>query len=109
MRTWMVLVAFAVCALLTPYASMAHEGHVHKALGTVTKIEGDHVTVKKTDGKTIVIMLDKKTAVTRGKDKLDATALKVGERLSVDYVEDKGMMMAHAIKLSTASAKPGTK
>ena len=104
MRKWMLLVAFSVLALLTPYAALAHEGHVHKALGTVTKIEGDHVTVKKTDGKTIVIMLDKKTAVTRGKDKLDATALTVGERLSVDYVEDKGMMMAHTIKLSTAAA-----
>jgi hypothetical protein len=51
-------------------------------------------------------MLDKKTTVTRGKDKLDATALKVGERVSVDYMEENKMMMAHAFKLgSTTAAK----
>jgi hypothetical protein len=48
-------------------------------------------------------MLDNKTIVTRGKDKLDATALKVGERISVDYMEKNKMMMAQAIKLATAT------
>jgi hypothetical protein len=50
-------------------------------------------------------MLDKATTVTRGKDKLDAAAVKVGQRVSVDYMEEKGMNMAHAIKLSTASVQ----
>jgi len=50
------------------------------------------------------VMLDKKTTVTRGKEKLDATALKVGERISVDYMEQNKMMMAQAIKLSTTTA-----
>jgi hypothetical protein len=49
-------------------------------------------------------MLDKKTTITRGKDKLDASALKVGERVSVDYMEENKMNMAHAIKLGTTSA-----
>jgi hypothetical protein len=49
-------------------------------------------------------MLDKKTAITRGKDKLDTSALKVGERVSVDYMEEKKMNMARAIKLGTTSA-----
>jgi hypothetical protein len=48
-------------------------------------------------------MLDKKTTVTRGKETLDATALKVGERISVDYMEQNKMNMAHAIKLATAT------
>jgi hypothetical protein len=104
MKKWIVALLVGV-ALIVPTLARAHEGHVHKALGTVSRIDGDHVTVKKTDGKTLVIMLDKQTTVTRGKDKLDATALKMGERLSVDYMEDKGMMMAKAIKLATAAAK----
>ena len=45
-------------------------------------------------------MVDKETSVTRGKTKVDPSALKVGERISVDYMEDKGMNMAHAIKLA---------
>jgi len=84
-------------------ALAAHEGHTHKALGTVTKIDGTHVTVKTTAGKTIVVMLDDKTAITRDKEKVTASALKVGERLSVDYVQEKDMLMAHAIKLAKAA------
>jgi hypothetical protein len=49
------------------------------------------------------VMLDKKTAVTRGKEKLDATALNVGDRVSVEYMEAQKMMMAHTIKLGTTT------
>jgi hypothetical protein len=41
--------------------------------------------------------------VTRGKEKLDATALKVGDRVSVEYMEAKKMMMVYAIKLGTTT------
>jgi sulfate adenylyltransferase subunit 1 (EFTu-like GTPase family) len=76
---------------------------MHKALGTIASIDGQHVVVTTTDGKSVTVMLDKETTITRGNNKLDASALKVGERLSVDYMEEKGMMMAHAFKLSTTS------
>jgi hypothetical protein len=87
----------------------AHEGHTHKVMGTVSAINGSHVDVKQADGKTVTVMLDKETTVTRGKDKLDATALKVGEKISVDAMQEKDMMMAHAIKLAAAApAKAAT-
>jgi len=95
---WIVALALAA-ALVLPGVASAHEGHVHKALGTINSINGDHVELKTTDGKNLTVMLDKKTTVTRGKEKLDAAALKVGERISVDYVEQNKMMMAQAIKL----------
>ena len=103
MNKW-ITIAVLCAALLVPTVVRAHEGHLHKALGTVSAIDGPHVTVKTTDGKSLTVMLDKTTTVTRGKDKLTAASLKVGERLSVDYMEEKGMMMAHAIKLASASA-----
>jgi hypothetical protein len=103
MKRWMMVV-MACVALLAPAVARAHEGHMHKALGTLSSIDGQHVVVKTTDGKSITLMLDKETAVTRGKEKLEAAALKVGERVSVDYMEEKGMNMAHAVKLATASA-----
>ena len=91
--------------LLLPVAALAHDGHMHKVLGTVASVQGQHVTVKTTEGKDVTVMLDSKTAITRGKDKVAAAALKVGERVSVDYMEEKGMMMAHAVKLGAASGK----
>jgi outer membrane lipoprotein SlyB len=104
-KIWLVTFAL-VAALAVPAVAGAHEGHMHKALGTISSIQGEHVEIKTTDGKTLTIMFDKKTTFTRGKEKLDATALKVGERVSVDYMEEKNkMMMARAVKLPTASAK----
>jgi hypothetical protein len=99
-----MMVVVACMALLAPAVTRAHEGHLHKALGTVSSIDGPHVVVRTTDGKSLTVMLDKETTITRGKEKLDAAALKVGERVSVDYMEEKGMNMAHAVKLATGSA-----
>ena len=102
MRNWTIAVVVAVMLAL-PVAARAHEGHMHHALGTVATIDGEHVGIKTTDGKSITVMLDKKTTFTRGKDKLDASALKVGDRVSVDYMEENKMNMAHAIKFGTTA------
>jgi hypothetical protein len=102
-KTWGAAMVLAA-ALIIPATALAHGGHLHKALGTIARIDGVHVDVKTTDGKTLTLTLDKKTTVTRGKDKLDPTALKAGERISVDYMEENKSMMARAIKLSTAAA-----
>jgi hypothetical protein len=71
----------------------------------VASVDGPHVALKTTDGKSMTVMLDKATEITRGKEKVEASAIQVGSRISVDYMEEKGMMMAHAVKLSTAPAK----
>ena len=102
-KDWVIAIVL-MAALLIPVAARAHDGHIHKALGTIASVQGEHVEIKTTVGKTVTVMLDKKTTVTRGKDKLDATALKVGARVSVDYMEENKMMMAHAIKLATTTA-----
>jgi hypothetical protein len=103
-RRHLLMSALALAAVLAPVAALAHGGHSHNALGTVASIQGNHVAVKTTDGKTVTVMLDAKTTITRGRTKLDAAALKVGERVSVDYMQEKDMLMAKAIKLSTATA-----
>jgi hypothetical protein len=104
-RRSFIMSAAAAAATLVPAVARAHEGHMHKVLGTVQKITGPHVDIKTTDGKTVTVMLDKSTTVTRGKDKLDASAIAVGERISVDYMEENKMLMAHAVKLGTARKK----
>jgi hypothetical protein len=105
---WIVALVLAL-ALALPVVTFAHEGHVHKALGTIASIDGEHVNIKTNDGKNLTVMLDKKTTVTRGKEKLDATALKVGERISVDYMEQNKMMMAQTIKLATTTVAAAKK
>ena len=102
-RKWIVGLALAA-TLAIPVVARAHGGHTHKAMGTVSSIQDDHVEVKTTDGTLVTVMLDKKTAITRGKTKLDATALKVGERISIDYMQEKNMNMAKTVKLGTAQA-----
>ena len=102
MKNWIGAVV-VMAALAIPAIGRAHEGHLHKALGTIASVQGEHVEIKTSDGKSITVMLDKKTTLTRGKEKLDATALKVGDRVSVEYMEEKKMMMAHAIKLGTTT------
>ena len=103
-RTWIAATLVAL-SLVVRSTVLAHAGHMHKALGTVTSVQSPHVEIKTTDGKTMTVMLDKDTTITRGSAKVDASAVKVGERVSVDYMEEKGMMMAHAIKVGTEAKK----
>ena len=105
---WIVALAF-VGLLTLPVVGLAHEGHTHKAMGTVASVEGNHLQIKTTDGKVMMIMLDDKTAVTRGKQKLDATALKAGEKVSIDYMQEKDMNMAKTIKLGTGTTAASKK
>ena len=98
---WAIATALAL-TLVVPASVQGHEGHTHKVMGTVLTIQDDHLEVKTTDGKTVTVMLDKKTIVTRGTTKLDRLALKIGERVSIDATEEKQVMVAQTIKLGTA-------
>ena len=92
-------------ALALPAAVPAHEGHVHKALGTIASVKATQLDVKTTDGKAVTIVFDAKTPVTRGKDKLDTAALKAGDRISVEYTEGKDKInTAKTIKLGESPA-----
>lgn len=102
-RKWIVAVAI-VAAVIVPTIARAHEGHAHKVMGTVSSVEGNHITVKTTDGKTVMVMLDAKTAITRGKTKLDAAAVKVGERIVAEGTEERKMIIAKTVKLAEAAA-----
>src|SRR6266581_8899069 len=102
-KHWIVVVALAGI-LVVPAVARAHEGHSHKVMGTVASVEGNNVMVKTADGKTVMVMLDKKTAVTRGKTKLDVAAIKVGDRVVAEGMEEKDMIMARTVKLGEAAA-----
>ena len=88
--------------VVVPTGVLAHGGHLHKVMGTVVGVQGSQVEVKATDGKNVSVRLDAKTAITRGKAKLDVTALKAGDRVSIDYMQEKNVNLAKTVKLGTA-------
>jgi hypothetical protein len=97
-------VAPFIVALALAAPALAHEGHTHKILGALASVQAGQIDVKGTDGKVVTIVFDAKTPITRGKEKLDAAALKVGDRVSVDYTQAKNTNTAKTIKLGTAPA-----
>jgi hypothetical protein len=94
-----------LAALAVPAPAGAHGGHTHNVMGTIASLEGARLAVKATDGKTLTVTLDAKTTITRGKTKVDASALKTGERVSIDYLQEKNANLAKAVKLGTAPAR----
>ena len=100
----LIVAGFIAAALAIPTVARAHTGHAHKVMGTVSSIEGNHVMVKTTDGKTVMVMLDAKTKITQGKTTLTSAALKVGDRIVAQGAQAKDMLTAASVQLGTAPA-----
>ena len=77
------LLAFAILALGSGVSLLAHEGHEHKAMGTVTMAAADHVMLKDKDGKDVTIKVNKDTTVKA------KPAIKVGTRVVITAVEEE--------------------
>ena len=105
-KNWVVVVAL-VAALFVPAASRAHEND-KTVRGTVSSIDGNNLSVKVADGKSVMVMMDAKTKITKGTTKLAATALKVGDRVVASGPEDKNMIMAETVKVAAAPAPAKT-
>jgi hypothetical protein len=103
MRRSLLLGAILVAALAIPAAVRAHEGHVHKVMGTVTVRNDNQVELKTPEGKTVTVVLNAKTTFARGKQKVDATSVKAGERIVVEVVGEKDMT-AKVVTLAAAPA-----
>ena len=99
--------ALAILALTT--AAWAHEGHLHKVMGTVSAVQPTRLDVKATDGKLSTLVIDAATKVLRGTTVIKSTELKAGDRVVVSYMPMKGsdgaeMLMAKEIKVATRSS-----
>ena len=102
-----VLFAFA---MMVPAISRAHDND-KTVMGNITKVDGMNLMVKGADGKEIMVMMDAKTKITMGKNKVNANALKVGDRVVASGPEEKGMISAETVKLGAtpvAKAAPKT-
>ena len=95
-RTWVVAIAL-VGLVMIPVAASAADRTV---VGSITNVDGTNVTVKSLDGKDQMVMLNAKTRVTRGKEKVDGKALKVGDRIVAYGREDKSMIEAKTVSIT---------
>ena len=83
---------------------LAHEGHEHKVMGTVTMAAADHVMLKDKDGKDIMVKVTKDTKV-KAKPTLKVEEIKAGTRIVVTAVEEKDKSMtAKSIEVGGAPA-----
>jgi len=106
-RRFILGVALAA-ALTIPRYAVAHVGHVHKVLGTVTTRHENHLEVKATGGKTSTITLNERTKIRRGTAKVKADDIKPGDRVAVTATETKGKdgkaeLVATEIRLGPAT------
>lgn len=98
--------AFAL-AVLAPGSGarlLAHAGHEHKMMGTVTMAAADHVILKDKDGKDVRVKITKDTKV-KAKPAVRVQDIKIGSRIVVTAVEEKDKSMtAKSIEVGAVAA-----
>lgn len=104
MRTTLLAVVLAM--VMAPWV-LAHEGHAHKVMGTVSVIHENHLEVKATDGKISTFTLNDETKILRGKAVMKAADIKEGDRVVVTAAEGKdqdgkAILLAKEVRVGTA-------
>jgi hypothetical protein len=98
----MAAVAVLTVGLRAPL--VAHEGHTHKVMGTVTMAMADHVMLKDKDGKEVTIKVTKATKI-KAKPAIKVEEITAGTRVVVTAVEQKDKSLtASLIEVGAAPA-----
>lgn len=95
------LAACAVALLMIAAPALAHEGHIHKYMGTISSVHENQLVVKTTDGKQVTFTVGDKTQIVRGTEKGAASDLTEGTRVVVEAEGGKEPMAATRIRLGT--------
>ncbi len=103
----LMLAVFALVAVF-PLQGLAHEGHDHKVLGTVTMAAADHVMLKDTKDKDVTVYLNKDTKILRDKKPAKVEDIRNGLRVVITArtVKENNVekLMAKQIEIGTAPA-----
>src|SRR5512145_1327075 len=82
------LLAMAVLGLTSGSYLLAHEGHDHKIMGTVTMAAADHVMLKDKDAKDVTVKVTKDTKV-KSNPALKVEEIKAGTRVVITATQAK--------------------
>ena len=83
------LSAALVGILVSAGLAIAHEGHEHKAMGTVAAVDTKRIEVADKDGKKASFRLTPETKYMHGTMAAEASHVTVGQRVVVVYVENE--------------------
>jgi hypothetical protein len=79
---------FAILVTVLTWSLPAGAHDEFRIIGTLAKHADSKIEIKKRDGKTVSIRLDKQTAISRDKQKVAASELRMGQSLVVDAYGD---------------------
>jgi hypothetical protein len=101
--------ALAAVTVLTVSARtlLAHEGHEHKALGTVAAVHEKEIRVETQDGQTLAFVLSSETTFKAGEARAQRADAKVGGRVVVVYEEEDGEKLAKEVLLPATAEEGG--
>ena len=102
------ITAISIAILLSAGLLVAHGDYTH-LMGTVSAISGDHIAMKDTAGKTVMIMTHKDTKYLVETKTVTAKDLKVGLRIVADVKMDAAMKMYKADQIQIGVAAPAGK
>ncbi len=77
----------------------AHDGHIHKIMGTVTARDAKHLEVKTPSGENLSIAITTKTTATRDKRKVPLSEVQIGSRVVVEIGNGEDPLMAGQIQV----------
>jgi len=103
LRVTLMLMALTIAGGAGPRL-LAHEGHDHKLMGTVTMAAADQLTLKDKDGKDLTLKVTRETKV-RAKPPLKVEEIQPGTRVVITAAEGKDKSMtAKLIQVGVTSA-----
>ena len=95
--------AVLVLSVLAPALPLAHPGHDHKLMGTITSIDKNKVAVKTTEGKDMTFEVTPITTFKNGKQKGMQSDLKAGMRVVVNIGDGVEPLKAKEVQYTTAT------
>jgi hypothetical protein len=104
MRT-VVLAVAAVMLVGSARAAVAHDGHAHMIMGTVTARDDKRVDVKTPSGENLSIQINAKTVVMRDKKKVSMAEVQAGRRVVVDIGNGEDPLIAREIQVGAGATK----
>ena len=93
-----LFVAIGLVMLCTGGA-FAHDGHIHRIMGTVTARDAKHLEVKTPSGENLSIAITPKTTATLNKRKVPLSEVQVGRRVVVAIGNGEDPLMAGEIQV----------
>jgi hypothetical protein len=103
-----IFVVLAI-SLLVPAVSMAHPGHDHKLMGTISSIDKNKVVMKTTEGKDMTFEVTPITTFKHGKNKGAQSELKAGMRVVVNVGDGVEPLKAKEVQYSTPTTTAAKK